>query len=318
MKITNLFPPYVFRIVNRCKMTAQSPSYWRGWWRLSLTLVLFFSCTAPIDIHTSDSEPVIVIYGCLTDEYKNQYIRVTSSSPYFYDAYNPVINDAKVKVTSSNGREYPFVYENNGYYISQRRFSAAPGITYRLSVEIDSGNDGKTDCYEAETTTLPVVPVDSIDFNVINIMGIKHYSLIFYMQEPAETENYYLFNFFINDSISNEKISNSLISNDLMYNGDYINGANVTFFEDGTDPDVIAWNEDNENVFMVVPGDRIRLHILNIEKGYYQFISHCMREKYGENPIFGGPPSNIHTNLSNGAVGYFSSYCIEEKETVVP
>ena len=280
--------------------------------------IFFISCTAPIDIHTRDSEPVVVIYGCLTNENKNQYIRVTSSSPYFYNSDNQTIDDAKVKVTSSNGREYTFAHERNGYYISQRRFTAVPGVTYRLSVEVDSGRDGKTESYEAETTTLPIVPVDSIGFNVINIMGLKHYSLVFYMQEPAETENYYLFNFFINDSISNEKISNSLISNDLMYNGEYINGASVTFFEDGSDPNVIAWNEENENVFMVIPGDRIRLQILNIEKGYYHFISHCMREKYGENPIFGGPPSNIHTNLSNGAVGYFSSYCIQERVTVVP
>ena len=278
----------------------------------------FFSCTAPIEIHTRNSEPVVVIYGCLTNQYKNQFLRITRSSPYFDDSDNPAITDAKVKVTSSNGCEHTFIHERDGYYVSQRRFAAIPGNTYRLSVEVDSGNEGTVEYYEAETTTLPNVPVDSIGFNVVNIMGLKHYSLIFYMQEPAETENYYLFNFFINDSISNEKISNSLISNDIMYNGEYVNGGNITFFDDGTNPDVIKWNEDNENAFLVVPGDRIRLHIINIEKGYYQFISHCMNEKYGENPLFGGPPSNIHTNLSNGAVGYFSSYSIEEKFTTVP
>ena len=278
----------------------------------------FSSCTAPIDIRTRDSEPVIVIYGCLTSEYKHQIIRVTSSSPYFYDTVNPTIEDAKVKVTSSAGREYTFDYKRDGYYVSQRRFAAAPGVTYHLSVEVDEGNDGNIEHYEAETTTLPIVSVDSIDIKAISIMGYKHYSFIFYMQEPAETENYYLFNFFINDSISNEKISNSLISNDLMYNGEYINGANITIFEDGNDPDVIERFEESENVFMVKPGDQLRLRMLNIEKGYFQFISHCINEKYGENPLFGGPPSNIHTNLSNGAIGYFTSYCIEEKVTVVP
>jgi len=313
MKKTNLFLRLISRVTLLVPMTITACSSWF----LSMS-VLLFSCTAPIDIHTRDSDPVTVVYGCLTNEYKNQHIRITSSSPYFYDSDNPAITDAKVNVTSSNGREYPFVYDKNGYYISQRRFSAIPGTTYRLSVEVNSGKDGAATLYEAETTTLPIVPVDSIGFNVINLMGFKHYSLIFYMQEPAETENYYLFNFYINDSISNEKISNSLISNDMLYNGEYIDGASVTFFEDGTDPKVIEWNEDNENAFMVVPGDRIRLHILNIEKGYYEFISHCMHEKYGENPLFGGPPSNIHTNLSNGAIGYFSSYCIHEKVTVVP
>ena len=279
---------------------------------------VLFSCTAPIDIHTRDSHSVIVIYGCLTSEYKNQYIRITRSSPYFYDATNQNVTNAKVKVTSSNGREYTFINDTNGYYFSQRKFSAVTGTTYHLSVEVDSESDGQTTLYEAQTTTLPIVPVDSIDVKSINIMGFGHYTLNFYMQEPVETENFYLFKFIINDSISNDRVSEFLFSNDLMYNGEYINGANVTFFGDGADPNVAEINRDNENAFLVKPGDRIRLQILNIEEGYYTFIRDCMREKYGENPFFGGPPSNIHTNLSNGAVGYFSSFCLQEKVTVVP
>ena len=279
---------------------------------------LFFSCTAPISIQTNESEPVIVIYGCLTNELKNQSIRITSSSPYFYEKENPAIRDAKVKLTSSNGREYTFVSNRNGLYISQRRFSVVPGITYRLSIEVDFNNDGIIEFYEAETTTPPVVPVDSIEVKTIDIMGFRHHLLNVSMQDPIEEENYYLFKFVINDSISNYRISDFIISNDLMYNGEYVNGANITFFEDGTDPNVIERNRDYENVFMLKPGDRIRLQILNIEEGYYTFIGDCMREKYGENPFFGGPSSNIFTNLSNGAVGYFTSYCIYEKETVVP
>ena len=284
-----------------------------------LTLIcLFFSCTAPISIHTNESEPLIVIYGCLTNELKNQSIRITSSSPFFYEKENPVIRDAKVKVTSSNGREYTFVNERNGYYISQRRFSVVPGITYRLTVEVDFNNDGIIELYEAETTTLPIVPVDSIEVKTIDIMGFRHHMLTASMQDPVEADNFYLFKFFINDSITNHRISDYIISNDLMYNGEYVSGANITFFEDGTDPNVIERNRENENVFMLKPGDRIRLQILNIETGYYKFISDCMTEKYGENPFFGGPPSNIFTNISNGAVGCFTSYCINTKTTVVP
>jgi len=279
---------------------------------------LIVSCTAPIDIQTRNSEPVVIIYGCLTNEFKRQYIRITRSSPYFYEGSNQAITDAEVKLTSSNGREYRFVSDTNGYYFSQRRFAASPGVTYRLSVEIDDNKDGEIELYEAETTINPAVPVDSIAVNTISIMGFSHHSLVFYMQEPAETENYYLFKFIINDSISNERISDYLVSNDQIYNGEYIPGANITFFEDATDPNVIERNQDNESVYMVKPGDRIRLQLMNIEKGYYHFINECISEKYGENPFFGGPPSNICTNLSNGAIGYFSSYCIYEKETVVP
>ncbi|MDR2915985.1 MAG: DUF4249 domain-containing protein [Tannerella sp.] len=279
---------------------------------------MFFSCTAPIDIKTRNSEPVIVIYGYLTDEYRYQYIRITSSSPYFDENTNRVSPDAEVWIKSSYGDEYQLLSEKNGYYVSNARFAGIPGATYSLSVEVDFDGDGEREIYEAETTLLPVVPVDSIDITPIDIMGYRHFSLNFYMQEPAETENYYLFKFFINDSISNDKISELLLSDDRMYNGEYVPGANITYFEDATDEDVIEKNKDEDDVYMAAPGDRIRLQILNIEKGYYNFISECISEKYGENPFFGGPPSNITTNLSNGAIGYFSSYCVQEKRAVVP
>jgi len=283
---------------------------------VSITVViLFFSCTAPFNINTRDSEPVLVIYGCLTDENRNQFIRLTRSSPYFLNEENQVVSDAKVWVTSSNGREYAFQYDKNGYYVSQRRFAVAAGVTYRLSVEVDFNNDGKKDLYEAETVTLPKLPVDSVSVSKLSIMGFLHYSLNIHMQDPIETENYYLFNFFINDTITNEKITDFIITDDQMFNGHYIDGISITYFNSASDFE----NRENDwDMFLVNPGDRIRLHIMNIEKGYYNFIRECMMEKYGENPFFGGPPSNIHTNLPKGAVGYFTSFCIQEKETVIP
>ena len=281
--------------------------------------IAFFSCVAPIDINTRNSEPVIVIYGQLTDEFKYQYIRITSSSPYFDQKTNMIISDANVMVTSSDGNEYMFTGEKDGYYVSEEIFAASPGVTYHLTVEVDFDKDGVIEAYEAETTILPIVPVDSVDIKLISIMGYRHFSLNFYMQEPPEAENFYLFRFYINDSISNSKISEYLISDDRMYNGEYIDGATVTYFEDATDEkNLTSPRADDEDNYFAMPGDRVKVQTLNIEKGYYNFIRQCMSEKYGENPFFGGPPSNITTNLSNGAVGYFSGFCIQEHNTVVP
>ena len=281
-------------------------------------VVALFSCTAPIDINTRDSEPVIVIYGQLTDEFKSQYIRITSSSPYFDEKANTVISDAKVVVTSSDGDEYLFIYREDGYYVSERLFAASVGVTYNLTVEVDFDGDGVVETYEAETTILPVVPVDSVDIKLINIMGYRHFSLNFYMLEPAETENFYLFRFFINDSISNNKISEYLATDDRMFNGEYVDGATITYFEDATDEKNLTAPGADEDDYYAMPGDRIRLQTLSIEKGYYDFINQCISEKYGENPFFGGPPSNITTNISNGAVGYFTGFCIQENNTIVP
>jgi len=283
-----------------------------------IVLSRMLSCTAPIELETRNSEPVIVIYGIITDEDKHQKIRITESSPYFDEKTNNPVNDAAVKVTSSEGQTYNFRITEDGNYFSVDKFAGQQGITYNLTVDVDFNKDGKTETYCAETTLLPPVKADSIEIKQIDIMGFSHYSLNVYMQEPPETENYYIHKFFINDTISNDKLSRLTISDDQMYNGAYLSGVTITFFEDGTDPDVVKMTEDNDYVYYVIPGDVVKLQILNIEKGYFQFINDCSRERNGENPFFGGPPSNIKTNILGVAVGYFSSYCVSETSTVIP
>jgi hypothetical protein len=149
-------------------------------------------------------------------------------------------------------------------------------------------------------------------------MGYRHFSLNIYAQDPPEVPNYYLFKFFINDSISNDKVSKFIITGDEFFNGEYLKGVSIFYFEDLTDEKVVKKNEGNDDVYMASPGDRIRLQTMNIEEGYFQFIDQCMSEMHGENPMFGGPPSNIITNISNGGAGFFTGYCIHEIKTVIP
>jgi hypothetical protein len=276
-----------------------------------------YSCTAPFDIDTRDSEPVIVIYGCLSDEDRHQQVRITRSSPYFDGRENEVVANANVRIKDSEGHDYIFPYGKNGSYRSDVRFRARPGLTYRLTVEVDFDGDGTDETYEAETTVHPPLTVDSITVKPVDIMGFRHYSLNIYAQDPPDANNFYLFRFFINDSISNSRISDYIVADDEFFNGSYLENT-IYYFEDVTDENVVRKNEGNDHIYMVSPGDRIRLQTLNIEEGYYKFLNECNSEMRGENPMFGGPPSNITTNISNGGVGFFTAYCICEKATAVP
>lgn len=278
----------------------------------------FLSCTAPFDIDTRDSEPVIVIYGCLSDEDKNQSVRITSSSPYFDDRENAIVTDARVLIRDAEGHDYILQHTENGYYVSDSRFRVRSGMTYHLVVEVDFDGDGVSETYEAVTTVQPAVTVDSIAVSTIDIMGYRHFALNLSMQDQPGTKDFYLFRFFINESVSNSQISSYVVTNDEFFNGSYLENTTVYYFEDITDEDVVERNRGNDRVYMVSPGDRIRLQVLSIEEGYFRFINECNAEMRGENPMFGGPPSNISTNLTNGAVGFFTGYCIHEATTVVP
>jgi hypothetical protein len=286
---------------------------------ISVLALFLNSCTAPFDINTKDSKPVIVIYGAITDEYRFQRVRITSSSPYFEDKNDEVIGNAIVKIEDSEGEVYQMKYIGDGYYESTMKFNVDENVTYNLTVEVDFDKDGDVDLYEAHTTVQPIVPVDSINLKYIEIMGYSHYALNLFMQDSPEQYNYYLFRYIINDSISNFRISELLTSSDELYNGSYLDNVTIIYFEDGNDEDNIKMNEKSDiKMKFVYPGDKITFQIINIEEGYYKFINECISEKNGENPFFGGPPSNITSNISNGGVGYFTGYRITRLMKNVP
>ncbi|MDR2472379.1 MAG: DUF4249 domain-containing protein [Tannerella sp.] len=291
-----------------------------------LFLLSLFSCTERIDIPTRDAPPIPVVYGCLTDAYGRQAIRLTSSSPYFEKAVNKDITNASVVVRSSV-KEYRFEYGENGYYISTENFACVAGETYKLEIKVDFDRDGTPETYQAQTVTPLAVSLDSISLSPQNLMGFGHYGLRINMQDPPEIENYYLFRYYLRDTITNDDLTQYILSEDRMFNGVYLKNININFFEDGTDENVLKMIEESKNSDylyyqrldnLLYPGDTVRLEIMNIEKDYFRFINDCRSEKRGENPLFGGPPSNIITNISNGAAGFFTSHCIRTKSTAVP
>jgi hypothetical protein len=275
-------------------------------------LFLLFGCTEPIYLKTDDSPPVIVIYGELTDEFKYQKIKITRSSPYFDDEPNAGVSEAKVLVRSSNGETFRFSESSSvqGLYLSQNIFSVKSGVSYDLSVTVDFDNDGIPDEYQASTTILPAIFPDSLSLVPLEIMGHKNHILYAYYQDPPD-ENYYLFHVFYNDSLLTSKISQYVVSGDAVFNGQYV-PADVYFFNDSTE-----WVKDSEenrkkSVYLY-SGDVVGTEISLIPKGYFDFIVQCQKERGGENPMFGGPASNIATNISNGGAGYFTGYCVKRK-----
>lgn len=279
--------------------------------------ILLEGCTEPFYIETEDAQPVIVIYGIITDEYKRQSVKVSSSAPYFQEQPAPLISGAEVKILTSEDEVY-YLFEEpeySGTYVSTQAWQAKEGVEYSLEVKTDFNKDGVDELYQASTVILPAVFLDSIKIKPITIMGHKNYSLNIYGQDPPE-ENYFSFNVSVNGISVTEKITKGIITKDEQFNGLYISGLTLQYFDN-----ISEWekdsDEDRERSVYLKSGDVITLHTSSISKGYFEFISQCIKEKNGENPMFGGPASNIITNITNGGVGYFSGYCITNTFGVV-
>ncbi|WP_080903892.1 DUF4249 domain-containing protein [Parabacteroides sp. Marseille-P3160] len=285
----------------------------------TLIYILLTGCTADIDIKTNDSEPVIVIYGLLTNEYKKQSVRLTRSSPYFSQEKNEAVSGAVVRITSSLNEEFNLMESQSekGTYETTDSLSAKAGITYRLNIQVDFDGDGIVDTYEAETVMQPAISLDSIRIKPLRIMGESYYALNLYATDSPD-EDYYICNYFVNDTLKTDRISRYRMLGDEIVNGEYINGLTIEYFLDRKEAKKHE-NEDNfDDLIFVSPGDHITIEMNKVEKSYYLFIIDCQMEMKGENPFFGGPASNIRTNISKGGTGFFSAYTINRIEASVP
>jgi hypothetical protein len=284
---------------------------------LALLLLLpAMSCTAPIELKTIDSEPVIVVFGYLVEGETHQTVRLSSSSPYFAEKDNRPVSDAAVTLFTSDGQTYEMeeVIKGQGYYQTREVTAAVPGITYRLHIEVDFDRDGLPETYEAETSMPPPFPLDSITIEPIMQMGFRLYSVNFYGLDSPE-EDSYLLRYILNDTLVDYQLSSYRILSDIAFNNSYVDGFPVMFLDDIANKEIAG--VDHGEVY-VKQGDKITVCVSRIEKGFAEFVRQCRSEKQGENPFFGGPASNITTNITNGGVGYFTAFTTSMTDAYVP
>ena len=287
--------------------------------KFSFTTTLFatiiamsaISCTEPFDIETNNSPPVIAIYGTFTNDTTHHFVQVSISSPYFDTAQNPRVSGAEVSVSFGDRvLSYIEIDSTPGVYRTVDSIAGTPGTTYTLRVKTDFNGDGTVDTYEAVSTMPELCAPDSIQVRNLNLMGRHVHAVHLYVQD-SPAKDFYLIRYKINDSVIYNRISRYTITDDLGFNGEYINGIMINTFNDISEKqkheEEDRDNPGRERVYLQ-SGDTLSFAFSKIEQGYFDFIQQCKRERNGENPFFGGPPSNIITNLTNGAVGYFATH----------
>ncbi len=282
-----------------------------------LAILLLPACKEVIELDTDNSAPVIVIYGCLTDEPGHQTIQVSSSAPYFDQEPNQGISGATVSILSSEGETILF-QENDtvpGLYETIDLIAGVPGVSYSLSVEVDFNQDGIPETYTASTLMQTPVEIDSIRIGHTVNKGYEGYQMYMYAQEPPTTD-FYLAKYEVNDSLVTAKISMYEVMKDDLINGQYLNGMSLMMFQDAAYEEKEG-NDYEEEMIYLREGDKVTLLFSRIEKGYFNFVRQSKKEMHGENPFFGGPSSNIATNISGGGVGYFTAFCVTRMTTVV-
>ncbi len=279
--------------------------------RLTSAVMIFtsgFSCQEEIDIELNDQENQrIVVEGRITNELKNQRIRLTRTLSYFDNQLAPPVTGAEVYfLEGSTGVRYDLTLTDDsmGYYESEL---FRGNIDEEYSLIVLDGNDA----YKATSYLHPVAELDSIDYyyQYTEFFGLGQglYNLCISAYEPPPVGNIYMFNIYLNDTLYNKTLAETIYQSDFSFNDSYLSNIAVSYI-----PQERIYFDTNTVV----------IEMFSISEDEYDYNTTFLQETYNNGSIFSGPPANIPSNLKSTSsgldgVGFFGASSVTRKEMIL-
>jgi hypothetical protein len=247
------------------------------------------ACTKTIKLDLRNAPPVFVIEGDITDQPGPYLVRIFQTTG-FYDSSNfKGVDSATVQVSNAEGYQETLTANGGGNYYT-RQLQGKPGDTYTLDVVI--GNNTYT-----ATSTMP---------QRINLNGL-HTEQQFYASKqvtyvvpdftnpPAPYIAYYYF----------DQTINGYLDKTLYYgNSKFSQGEANNFGLQRNSPDSTLHSGDTVTVVMQC-----------ISSDMYNYWSSVDQAATGSGSAYPGNPT---TNITGGALGYFSAHTSQTKGLRVP
>jgi len=155
----------------------------------SFLAILITGCTETYPLLTNTFEEIIVVEATITNELKNQEIKITKTAKFEDENYLPETG-AKVFITDDAGNQYDFK-EDSGTYISVIEFQAQPERKYQLHINT---KDGRT--LESSTETLTAInPMQNVVAAVEKKDSINGVSIRINSFDPEKKSKYYRYEY---------------------------------------------------------------------------------------------------------------------------
>lgn len=250
---------------------------------LLLPLILLFGCKKVIDVKLKNANQQIIITGEVNNLSGPYKVTISRSVDFTSDNNFPPVSGAFVTI-SGNGIVDTLSEDGPGIYFTNT-LAGRPGKSYSLFVK--SGNN----IYTATSTMPQPVYLDSLSFILgrsDNIYAVANF------QDPAETDNYYQFIQYTNGEAFRNGRGNSVFD-DRLSNGRYISMA---LYDDSSD---------------IRSGVTTTVQMNCVDKNVYNYLNELLQiSGYGGG--FASPaPANPESNITGGALGYFSANTVSIK-----
>jgi len=260
-----------------------------------MALLVWISCEKEIDLDLEDQSGNIVIEANVTDKPGPYYVKITKSVAFTTNNSYPTVGNAVVILSDNNGQSETLKHVGEGVY-ETANFTTAPGRTYTLKVSAE----GKE--YLAKSTMPQAVILEDLQQDSFTVGGELSYTLLPIFTDPATLGNRYLFTYTLNNNphkmfeAFSDNVNNGLVNQRpiLLPNDD----------EDGQSEKTKA-------------GDTVHVEMQCIDINVYTYFTSLIQIIDGGGPGGGITPSNPPSNISNGALGYFSAHTVSKKSYVI-
>lgn len=250
-----------------------------------LTALFFNSCQDVVDIPLNTDRPRLVIDAAINWKKgttgNSQVVKLSTTTDFYTNAI-PVVSGATVFIKNSSNVVFNFIETpNTGLYLCTNFVPVING-TYTLTVI----NNGQT--YTATETLKSVASITSVTQEIQTGLGTNFLKLKTYFNDPANTENYYLYKYKFAKNLKPE----FSVDDDQFFQGN-------TFFS-------LVLEKDTK------PGDQVEITHYGISKAYFNYMSILLSVAgtSGGGP-FQSPPATVkgniknQTNFDNYPLGYF-------------
>ena len=251
-------------------------------------LISFFSCEKVIDVNLKEADKKIVIEGNISN-IRNSPVEVKVSQTKAFEESNNFdgVSGATVSI-HVNDTSYALSEDSAGIY----RTTACKGVqgsTYQLTVTVNGATYTSTSTMPPQLVSLDTLTVENITFG-----GSSNLTIFPNYQDPAGSGN----NYRLVEYRNGVQIKRVFAQNDELSDGLIITRPLI--------------NPDGE----LKSGDSIRVDLQCIDANMYKYWFSLDESATGESQS--ATPTNPITNISGGALGYFSAYSVSNYSVVIP
>jgi hypothetical protein len=250
-------------------------------------VAFLLSCENVLDVELNGIDPKIVIEANISNELNRNEVKIYKTVNFDESNVFPAVIGASVSISDNTGFTEVLTEDSAGVFHTAI-LQAVSGQTYTLTVKAE----GKE--YRATSTMPAAVRLEGLDFEEMN--GINDQSIVTIRPEfidPLNTENYYHFV----QTINGKRTKTTKAFDDTMING------------------LANFNVLTYSGLELQHNDLIVVEMRCIDKNVYTYLTGLI--KMQENPASSMPHSNPVSNLTNGALGYFSAHTVSDKSLLI-